>query len=79
MGTEPGANEAGPGQQPIPTGEQPQPGAGKLPVLRDGDSPPLSPQETEALLQAVETRIRRQHDRRQQSPVPPSPRNLKDW
>ncbi len=79
MGNDPGANDANAGQKPIPVGEQPQPGAGKLPVLRDGDSPPMTPQETEAKLQSVESRIRRQHDRRRLSPVPPSPHNLKDW
>jgi tetratricopeptide (TPR) repeat protein len=68
-----------PGQRPIPAGQQPRPGAGNVPVLREGDSPPLSPQDTEALLKHVEDRIRREHRQRQRSPVPPSPRNLKDW
>jgi tetratricopeptide (TPR) repeat protein len=79
-GPEQGGNEGQrAGQRPVPVGQQPQPGAGTQPVLRDGESPPLSPQETEALLKTVEKRIGDARRQRQQTPVPPSPRNEKDW
>jgi tetratricopeptide (TPR) repeat protein len=68
-----------PKQQPIPTDERPQPGVGRQRVLEPAEQTPLAPQETEALLRRVWSRIDKQHRERRNAPAPTASHPAKNW